>query len=51
MEARFSRPTLPGAALVVEIWVDGETAYFRTYADGQLVLDYGRMIFSSTREQ
>jgi acyl dehydratase len=45
MEARFSRPVLPGAELTVDLWIDGNTAYFRTLADGQLVLDRGRMTF------
>jgi acyl dehydratase len=46
MEARFSRPVLPGSELTVNIWVDGKTAYFRTLADDQMVLDRGRLTFT-----
>ena len=45
MEARFSRPVLPGAELTVDLWIDGNTAYYRTFADEQVVLDAGRMTF------
>jgi acyl dehydratase len=46
MEARFSRPVLPGAELTVNVWIDANTAYFRTISDGQVVLDRGRMTFN-----
>lgn len=45
MEARFTRPVLPGDGLDVAIWVDGGTAYFRTDSDGATVLDRGRLTF------
>jgi acyl dehydratase len=45
MEARFSRPVVPGDALDVAIWVDGDTAYFRTESNGATVLDRGRLTF------
>jgi acyl dehydratase len=45
MEARFTRPVVPGDALDVTIWVDGDTAYFRTESNGATVLDRGRLTF------
>jgi acyl dehydratase len=45
MAARFSRPVVPGDALDVAIWVDGDTAYFRTESNGATVLDRGRLTF------
>ncbi|HEX3924050.1 MAG TPA: MaoC/PaaZ C-terminal domain-containing protein [Streptosporangiaceae bacterium] len=49
MSARFSRPVLPGDALVVSVWLppDGEhTALFQTATeDGTVVIDRGRMQF------
>jgi len=43
MEARFTRPVLPGDELTVSIWRDGQAAYFRTARDGDTVLDRGRL--------
>jgi acyl dehydratase len=45
MSARFSHPVLPGAELTVSIWVDSDTAYFRTTSDGAVVIDQGRLEF------
>jgi len=43
MEARFTRPVLPGDSLVVQVWATGEEARFRvTTQDGRVVLDRGR---------
>lgn len=43
MDARFTRPVLPGDALAVSIWHDPAGAYFRTTRDGEPVLDRGRL--------
>jgi acyl dehydratase len=44
MDARFTRPVLPGAVLTVAIWRDGGGAHFRTIdGDGDVVLDRGRL--------
>jgi acyl dehydratase len=45
MAARFTRPVVPGDELSVAIWVDGDTAYFRTASNGATVLDRGRLTF------
>ncbi len=46
MNARFSRPVIPGDALTVSIWVDGESALFRTTnQDGLVVIDQGQFTF------
>ena len=45
MEARFTRPVLPGDELDVAIWMVGDTAYFRTESNGATVLDRGRLTF------
>jgi acyl dehydratase len=46
MEARFSRPVLPGDTLTVSIWVDGKEALFRTATQrGDVVIDQGRFTF------
>jgi acyl dehydratase len=47
MEGRFTRPVLPGDELVISVWADGGTAYFRTTVDGQPVIDRGRLTFTS----
>ena len=49
MFGRFTRPVLPGDALVVSIWRDGEgTASFRTATeDGSVVIDRGQMQFAA----
>jgi acyl dehydratase len=42
MYGRFSRPTFPGDTLTVSIWVDGQTARFRTQnQSGETVIDAG----------
>ena len=48
MDARFTSPVLPGDALTVSMWVDGDTATFRTAkADGTVVIDRGRFTFAA----
>lgn len=48
MEGRFSSPVLPGEALTVRMWVDGDEAVFQTVGgDGRVVLDGGRCTFTS----
>ena len=48
MDARFSSPVLPGEALTVKVWNDGDgTAIFQTCGgDGRVVIDNGRVTFS-----
>ncbi len=47
MRGRFSRPTYPGDTLTVSMWVEGETARFRTETQrGEVVLDAGVFEFS-----
>ena len=42
MDARFSKPVMPGDDLVVSIWVEGGQARFQTKnQDGDVVLDQG----------
>ena len=42
MDARFSKPVLPGDTLTVSIWREGDRALFRTErAPGEVVLDSG----------
>ncbi|OJY45498.1 MaoC/PaaZ C-terminal domain-containing protein [Pseudonocardia sp. 73-21] len=43
MDARFTRPVLPGAELTVSVWRDGAGAWFRTTSGGETVLDRGRL--------
>ena len=46
MDARFSKPVMPGDALTVKMWVDGNFALFRTERqDGDVVVDQGRCEF------
>ncbi|MCZ6503778.1 MAG: MaoC/PaaZ C-terminal domain-containing protein [Gammaproteobacteria bacterium] len=46
MNARFSRPVIPGDALTISMWVDGSSALFRTTnQDGDVVIDQGRFTF------
>jgi acyl dehydratase len=50
MQARFSRPVLPGDALVVSMWVEGGAALFQTaQQDGTVVVDRGRFAFAPER--
>ena len=47
MDARFSKPVMPGDDLVVSMWVDGGTARFQTRnQDGDVVIDQGVMEFA-----
>jgi acyl dehydratase len=47
MDARFSTPVMPGDALTVKMWVDGNVALFRTERqDGDVVVDQGRLEFT-----
>ncbi|MFP6793997.1 MAG: MaoC/PaaZ C-terminal domain-containing protein [Pseudomonadales bacterium] len=42
MNARFSKPVIPGDTLTVSMWVDGSEALFRTTnQDGDVVIDQG----------
>ena len=42
MNARFSKPVIPGDTLTVSMWVDGSEALFRTTnQDGEVVIDQG----------
>jgi acyl dehydratase len=47
MEARFSSPVLPGEALTVKMWVDGDgAAIFQTAGDdGRTVIDAGKLTY------
>ncbi len=48
MYGRFSKPVLPGEALTVSMWVDGNEALFQTKNPaGDVVLDQGRFTFES----
>ena len=47
MDARFSKPVLPGDALTVCMWVDGNDCTFQTKnQNGEVVIDQGRMRFA-----
>ena len=47
MEARFTKPVMPGDTLTVKMWVDGDEATFRTEtAAGDIVIDGGRCRFA-----
>ena len=48
LDARFSSPVMPGEALTVNVWNDGEgTAVFQTCGqDGRVVIDAGRVTFA-----
>ena len=47
MDARFSRPVLPGDALTVSMWVDGNECTFQTRTQNdEIVIDQGKMTFS-----
>ena len=48
MEARFSKPVIPGDALTVSIWTGVGEAIFRTSSqNGDVVIDQGRFTFTS----
>ena len=47
MNSRFSKPVIPGDALTISMWVDGNTALFRTHnQNGDVVIDQGTFSFS-----
>lgn len=47
MDARFSRPVLPGDTLTISMWVDGNECIFQTRnQDDVVVIDQGRMTFA-----
>lgn len=47
MDARFSKPVMPGDELTVSMWVDGKSALFRTAnQNGDVVIDQGRFGFA-----
>lgn len=47
MNSRFSKPVIPGDALTVSMWVDGDTALFRTENQhGDTVIDQGVFRFT-----
>jgi len=47
MAVRFSKPVLPGDALTVSMWVDGNEAQFQTRTQsGDIVIDQGRFAFA-----
>jgi acyl dehydratase len=46
MEARFSKPVMPGDSLDVSMWVDGSQCLFQTKnQDGDVVVDQGVLVF------
>jgi len=46
MKSRFSKPVIPGDSLTVSMWVDGNTALFRTANQhGDIVIDQGVFTF------
>ena len=48
MEGRFSKPVMPGDALTVKMWVDGESCQFQTLRqDGDVVFDHGILRFAA----
>jgi acyl dehydratase len=48
MDARFTRPVLPGDDLTVHVWDEGATAFFRTTSGEHVVLDRGRLDLSES---
>lgn len=47
MDARFSKPVIPGDELTVSMWVDGNEALFRTTnQNGDVVIDQGKFRFA-----
>ncbi len=47
MKARFSRPVIPGDELIISMWVDGNSALFRTANQhGDVVIDQGTFTFA-----
>ena len=49
MEGRFSKPVYPGDDLTVSMWVDGDSAVYRTETQrGEVVIDGGRFSLRGT---
>lgn len=47
MDARFSKPVMPGDELTISMWVDGKSALFRTTnQNGDVVIDQGKFSFA-----
>ena len=47
MDARFSKPVIPGDVLTISMWVDGKSALFQTANQrGEVVIDQGRFAFA-----
>jgi acyl dehydratase len=47
MDARFSKPVMPGDTLTVNMWVDGGECTFQTKnQDGDVVIDCGKVVFA-----
>ncbi len=46
MDARFTRPVVPGDELTVRVWDEGGAAFFRTTSGEHVVLDRGRLDLS-----
>jgi acyl dehydratase len=47
MNSRFSKPVIPGDTLTISMWVDGNSALFRTAnQDGDIVIDQGVFKFA-----
>ena len=45
MDARFSKPVMPGDVLTVKMWNEGDAAVFQTVTqDGTVVIDGGRFV-------
>lgn len=47
MDARFTRPVLPGQTLTVAVWRTGDDVAFRTSVDGQVVIDRGTAVVTA----
>lgn len=48
MDGRFTSPVMPGEALTVDMWVDGNHAIFQTKgSDGRVVVNNGGLDFTS----
>lgn len=48
MEARFTRPVVPPANLVVQMWHDSHEVWFRTMLGSEAVIDSGHAIFTTS---
>jgi acyl dehydratase len=48
MDARFSKPVMPGEELVISMWIDGGECLFQTTnQDGDVVMDQGVLRFAT----